>query len=347
MTTSPKSLKICHVLLSRGFAGSERSTVESCNEQVKTHDVCLIIKKTHRKSGKSILDYLDSRVKVVEVSSFFVTQYQIQKELAKFDPDVIHCHLRRATRLVSKINTRAVSISTLHIGVNGKQFHLMDGLVCNARWQVASIAKDYKGLVHKASNSLTPHRRLDSIEKQQLRAKFGFSDSQMIIGAVGRFHPSKAWDTLIEAYQKMPDKKQSVLAFYGSGSLEARLKKQGAGEESIQFLGYQDNIKDIYQILDLLVCPSRFEPLPRVMLEGYDAGVPIIASNAGGCGELVEDYGGNVFEVDNVDALAVQLQAFVDNPRANHRPDLSAHYIENANQAMEAFYRQCIESSAR
>jgi glycosyltransferase involved in cell wall biosynthesis len=337
-----KRLNICHVLLSRGFAGSERSTAESCNEQVKSHSVCLIVKKSNRKSGKSILDYLDSRVEVVEVASVFLTRYQIQKAIRQFRPDVVHCHLRRATRILSKIKTQAALVSTLHIGVNGKHFYNIDGLVCNARWQVESIAREFNGIVFKANNSLSPHRRLSNDEIQNLRKQFGFNDQQLLIGAVGRLHESKAWDTLIEAYKSLSNQKQSVLTFFGGGGLEEKLKSQAGSTSNIQFFGHQDNIKDIYQMFDLLVCPSRFEPLPRVMLEGYDAGVPIIASDAGGCGELIEDYGGEVFAVDNVDALAELLQSFIDNPKASHRPDLSSHYIETANQAMLAFYQQCI-----
>src|SRR3546814_1332434 len=53
--------------------------------------------------------------------------------------------------------------------------------------------------------------------------------------------------------------------------------------------GWRKDLKDVYQSLDLFVCPSRFEPLPRVMLEAYDAGVPVISSDAGGCPELVEE----------------------------------------------------------
>lgn len=342
-----KRLVICHVLLSRGFAGSERSTAESCNQQVQDHDVYLIVKKSHRKLGKSVSDHIDSRVKLIEVPDLFFTQKMLQEKINVINPDVIHCHLRRATRLVSKLKTAAATVSTLHIGVNSQHFYRLDGIICNARWQVKSIADSYQGLVHKANNSLTPHRRLSSDEKIALRKSFGFDEQDLLIGAVGRFSASKAWDTLIQAYQDVANKKQSKLVFFGNGSLEKSLKSSAKTESKIIFYAFQDNIKDIYQALDLLICPSRFEPLPRVMLEGYDAGVPIIASDAGGCGELVEDYGGQSFAVDNVLALSELIQAFIDKPFTPHRPDLSAHYIENTNRAMLDFYNDCIAAKLK
>ena len=341
-----KRLIICHVLLSRGFAGSERSTAESCNQQLQDHDVYLIVKKSHRKLGKSVSDHIDSRVKLIEVPNLFFTQKILQKKINAINPDVIHCHLRRATRLASKLKTAAATVSTLHIGVNSQHFYRLDGIICNARWQVKSIDDNYQGLVHKANNSLTPHRRLSNNEKLALRKSFGFNEQDLLIGAVGRLSSSKAWDTLIQAYQDVANKKQSKLVFFGDGSLEKQLKLSAKSEANIIFYGFQDNIKDIYQALDLLICPSRFEPLPRVMLEGYDAGIPIIASDAGGYGELVEDYGGHSFEVDNVSALSELIQTFVDKPFAPNRPDLSAHYIENTNLAMLNFYYDCIAAKA-
>jgi len=38
-------MRIAHIILSRGFAGSERATVEMCNAQCAEHEVLLILKR--------------------------------------------------------------------------------------------------------------------------------------------------------------------------------------------------------------------------------------------------------------------------------------------------------------
>jgi len=38
-------MRIMHVLLSQGFAGSERSTAESCNAQCLEHEVVLVLQR--------------------------------------------------------------------------------------------------------------------------------------------------------------------------------------------------------------------------------------------------------------------------------------------------------------
>lgn len=331
-------LKIVHVLLSRGFAGSERSTAESCNEQVKQHHVALIIRKDHRKKGLSIVDHVDAQVEVIEVSARLLTHYQLRAAINKIQPQVIHCHLRRSTRLVAKIEPLAATVSTLHIEVNGPQFMCMDGLICNARWQVEKISSEYQGRVFKASNSLVPHRRLDEQEVHELRAGLDIGPNDFLIGAVGRYHESKAWDTLISAFKRV-EHPAAKLLFFGSGRLETELKALSAGDERIRFMGFQDNIKDLYQCFDLAVCPSRYEPLPRVMLEAMDAGTPVLASDAGGCKELIDDYGGFLFPVDDQAALAEALASIFSDFPPRDRPDLSAHYVENANAAIVDFYR--------
>jgi glycosyltransferase involved in cell wall biosynthesis len=338
-------LNIVHVILSRGFAGSERSTAESCNQQCMEHRVTLIVRKDHRRHGASIVDHVDARVNIVEVPSLLFTQFSLGRALARIKPDIVHAHLRRSTRLVARARTDAKKLSTLHITVNGRHFARMDGLICNARWQLKDIPGNFRGQVFKANNSLIPQRRLGAEEIADLREKLGIGDDEMLIAAVGRYKPTKGWDTLINAFVQLPQYANARLLFFGAGSLENSLKSLAADDPRIRFVGFRDNIKDLYQVFDLVVCPSRFEPLPRVMLEAMDGGAPLIASDIGGCIELIEDYGGLSFAVDDVDDLKQKLAQCIENPPPRHRPDLSAHYIKNANQAMLDFYRRLLESS--
>lgn len=338
------SLHIVHILFSKGFAGSERSTAESCNQQIKSNKVTLIIRKGHRKHNLSVIDKLDKQVQVIEINHQWFTRYRLKHILTQLKADVIHCHLRRATRLVAKIKPTAATVSTLHISANGRGFKKMDGLVCNARWQVKEIESWYPGKIHKANNSLTPHPTISAAKKAQLRQALQVEEDQILLAAVGRYHASKGWDTLIKALLKRPEYKQLQVRFFGSGGDEQQLKTLAQQDKRIRFVGFRDDIKDLYQCFDLLVCPSRFEPLPRVILEAMDAGTPVIASNIGGCKELIEDYGGALFEVDNEADLAAKIDEFLSHPLKRHFPDLSPHYVSNANQAMLDFYQQLIRA---
>lgn len=206
-------LNIVHVILSRGFAGSERSTAESCNQQCKDHRVTLIVRKDHRRHGASIVDHIDTKVSVIEIPSLLFTRMFLARALARIKPDIIHAHLRRSTRLVAKVRTSAKKLSTLHITVNGPHFAKMDGLICNARWQLQDVPDNYRGQVFKANNSLIPHRRLGADEIATLRQQLEVGEDELLIAAVGRYKPTKGWDTLINAFVQLPQFDKARLLF--------------------------------------------------------------------------------------------------------------------------------------
>ena len=335
-------MKILHVLLSRGFSGSERSTAESCNAQCDRHEVHLLLRRDHRRGGSSVVDHLDSRVTVHTVPARLGTGWLLGRRVRHIGPDLIHCHLRRSTRLVARVGTPAAKVSTLHIAFNGPHFHAMHGLICNARWQMDTLPEDYRGLAHKAHNSLVPNRRLDADERRRLRQALGVADGEFLFGGVGRLSDAKGWDTLIAAARRLPEAPPWRLMIFGQGHDAGALARQAAGQPRIVLAGFRRDVKDLYQVFDALVCPSRFEPLPRVMLEAMDAGTPIIASDAGGCRELIEEHGGDMFPVDDVPALAARLAEHLHHPRQRTQIDLSAHHVERANAEVEAFYARVI-----
>ena len=55
-----RRLRILQVILSRGFAGSERAVVETCNALSENNSVAVVVRRDHRSGGgASILDPLD------------------------------------------------------------------------------------------------------------------------------------------------------------------------------------------------------------------------------------------------------------------------------------------------
>jgi glycosyltransferase involved in cell wall biosynthesis len=334
-------MKIVHTLFSSGFAGSERSTAEACNAQTRAgHEVLLIVRRGHRgRAGASILDHIDAGVQVAIVPNRLFTGRALGKAIEAFAPDLIHTHLRRSTRLVVKLAPRAATIATLHLHVNGADYLKLDGLICNAHWQKRDIPADYPGLVFKMNNSLVPHPRLSPDERLALRRELGVADDEFLVGGVGRLARSKGWDTLLRAFAQaaLPG---SRLILFGEGRERRQLEKLAPPNAALP--GHRSDIKRLYQAFDVFVCPSRYEPLPRTMLEAYDAGTPVIASSADGCHELISDYGGDQFPIDDVDALAALLGKHHRERPPRTQVDLSAHHIDAVTQAYLAAYEAVI-----
>jgi glycosyltransferase involved in cell wall biosynthesis len=334
-------MRIMHMILSRGFAGSERYAAELASVQSAEHEVALVVRRSNRsRFGTSVVDAVSERVRVLTVPTWWRTQRAVERRIQEFAPDVIHTHLRRSARIIARARTAAPAVATLHIRANGPHFFQLDGLICIAHWQVREIPTTYQGRVFKLNQLFTPHRRLSAAEVGALRESLGVGPEQFLIGGVGRLAHSKGFDILIEAFRAagLPGAR---LVIFGEGRERTRLQRLLGPNMAMP--GFRKNIKDYYQAFDLFVCPSRRDPSPLVMLEAYDAGLPMVASTADGCREHIEQHGGDLFPVGDVAALASILRDKASAPRRRSVPDLSAHFIENVNRTIIDVYGALID----
>jgi glycosyltransferase involved in cell wall biosynthesis len=82
------------------------------------------------------------------------------------------------------------------------------------------------------------------------------------------------------------------LRIAGSGprriELEALARELGVADR-VEFLGSVSSIVPQLRWADVLVLPSYVEGIPRIVMEAFAAGVPVIASDIPGTRELVEN----------------------------------------------------------
>ena len=83
----------------------------------------------------------------------------------------------------------------------------------------------------------------------------------------------------------------------------------------VNYLGTTDNVQDVIAKVDCVVLPSYREGTPRVLLEAAAMEKPIIATNAVGCKEVVDDsVNGYLCHVKDSNDLAKQFQKMLDLP---------------------------------
>ena len=78
----------------------------------------------------------------------------------------------------------------------------------------------------------------------------------------------------------------------GSGPEEDALKARAAALgviDRIRFLGWRDDIAALLAAADILVCPSRHEPLGNVVIEAWAHRVPVVACASQGPSHLIDD----------------------------------------------------------
>lgn len=114
------------------------------------------------------------------------------------------------------------------------------------------------------------------------------------LACVGRlFLSDKGQDVLLQVLAQDKWRQRAVhLTFYGTGPDEAAIRGMVDFlrlETQVSFGGHVDDIAQVWQTHHALVLPSRYEGLPLVMVEAMLSGRPVIAADAGGIAELLDD----------------------------------------------------------
>ena len=333
-------LRIMHVILSTGFAGSERAAAEACNAMCQQHDVAIVLRSDPRGArGGNIRDYLLPQVETIEVPGTILTRSRLRRVVAGWRPAIVHTHLRRGTRLIAQIDPAAVHVASLHLSINGPHFLCADGLHCISHWQLATVPPDYKGRVFLIPNSLVPQARLPATRVAELRAELGAGPGDFLIGSAGRLAASKGFDVLLRAFARaaLPGAR---LVIVGDGSERPRLERL-AGDR-VTLAGFRADVKDCFQAFDLFVSASRREPFGRVIIEALDGGAPVIATAAKGPRDIARRYPIELVGNGNVEELALALSRAYGRPRERVAVDLSEFHIEHVAARMLEAYRDVL-----
>jgi len=127
---------------------------------------------------------------------------------------------------------------------------------------------------------------------------------------VGRMHPIKGQDTLLEAFARASAQDPRLtLDVIGAGResdrLEALQRRLGLAGK-LRFLGGRDStyIAEALNDSDVFILSSRYETFGVPVAEALATGTPVVATAAGAVPELVTDQEGRVVPVDDVEALA-------------------------------------------
>jgi len=213
-----------------------------------------------------------------------MTKAAFRREIAEWRPTLVLTWMNRATQLCPPGDF--VHVARLGGYYDLKYYRGCDHLVGNTR-AIAAYAIGHgwaNDRVHYLPNFVPDLAGAESVA----RAEAGMPADVPLALALGRLHPNKGFDLLLDAIAKTRD---VHLWLAGDGPLRAALEQQavelGIGER-IRFLGWRDDVARLLASVDLLVSSSRHEPLGNVVIEAWSAGVPVIATATDGPAALIE-----------------------------------------------------------
>ena len=136
--------------------------------------------------------------------------------------------------------------------------------------------------------------------------------NRRVLAFVGRYSLGKGAKVLSEAMSIVGRQRDDV-ACVVAGNREYR-----GGAANMVFADQltREDIHSLYALAEAVVMPSRWqEPLSRVLLEAMQAGVPVIATDSGGNGEVVIDgETGRLVPRNDPVALAKAIEEFLEMP---------------------------------
>ena len=207
----------------------------------------------------------------------------LRREIRAFKPDVVLTWMNRATAFCPR--GRFVRVGRLGGYYDLKYYRRCDHLIANT--------EDIVGYLHNAGWAEDRIHHLPNFVAGEAappaaRSALYTPPGAPLILALGRLHENKAFDVLLHALPKVPD---AYLWIAGAGPLRGELESlaQKLGvKPRVRFLGWRNDVASLLAGADVLVCPSRHEPLGNVVIEAWAQGVPVVATDSQGPGALIE-----------------------------------------------------------
>ncbi len=144
--------------------------------------------------------------------------------------------------------------------------------------------------------------------RRAARAALGLHPDQPVLMTMGRLTPMKGHRFLIECVPGLAaDFPGLAVLIFGHGHLQAQLVRQAAElgvGDCVRLVGHRDDARLLLDAADVFVLPSLYEGMPLAALEAMEVGLPVVATRAIGCAEVVAD-GRTGLLVNHQDARAL------------------------------------------
>lgn len=153
---------------------------------------------------------------------------------------------------------------------------------------------------------------INTADNGELRKRFSIDPSKKIIGQVAAHAPHKDLFTFIQTAKELCAQRNDLhFISIGDGPQSAEIRSYCTSQnmdEHITFTGYLEKAKQLIAEFDVFFMSSETEGLGTSILDAMAAGIPVVATQAGGIPEVVEHgISGRLAPVKDSRSLALNL----------------------------------------
>ncbi|HEY9721458.1 MAG TPA: glycosyltransferase [Oscillatoriaceae cyanobacterium] len=306
-------MRILHVITSINRGGAENHLVELVRGQrAGGHQVAVAYLKGDG-YWHGLLESLGCEVKALGLRFYGDLRPLVVLRLLikSFAPEVLHAHMPPAELYTALARQGLVSTPMVISKHNDEPFYRGPGERWLTEWvaRQASSVVAISGAVNRyfagAYRTVAPKLRtihygieaqafaqVDTAAVAALRAEWGVTSHEVLIGTVARLAPHKALHVLIDGFARFlrDGGAEARLVLVGRGPLEASLRelceRHRLGDRVV-FAGYREDVPTCMHAFDVFALSSIYEGFGLVLIEAMAAGKPVIATAVSAIPEIV------------------------------------------------------------
>lgn len=341
-------IRVCHVITLLELGGAQQNTIYTCSKLDSSRfDVTLIAGKggyldeeARRLLGARVI-FVPQLVREIRPVGDVRAFLALTRLFRSRHPDIVHTHSSKAG-VLGRAAARAAGITSVVHSVHGFPFNdyqswpvrqgylLAEKLA--ARWTDRFIAVSRRNAEQGVAlgifdaDSVRMIRSGFDIEAfahaprlAEKRSEIGVPAGVPLVGTVACLKPQKAPLDFVDVCARVAHSKRDAhFIMVGDGVLRAAVESRVRAAkltDRFHLLGWREDVAEILSQLSIFVLTSKWEGLPRAVLQARAARLPVVATAVDGTVEVIEDgVNGYLCPVGDIAALAARVTELLSDP---------------------------------